>query len=264
MSPEVQLALVAGLLGLFFGSFFNVCIWRIPRRRSIVAPPSACPKCRSRIRIYDNIPVISFLLLRGRCRQCRSRISPRYPLVEMLTGLVFAALALRFGPGPEFVRGVIFAGFLVVLAFIDLDHQVVPDVVSLPGIAAGLASSLLVPGTIVPALRGLVPALLGGALGALIIWLARTLWLKLVRREGMGSGDIPLAALLGTFLGSPRLLLVLFLLAPGLGIMLGGGMAILRRRRVFGRHIPFGPFLALAGLIAYVAGDALLRLWLGR
>jgi leader peptidase (prepilin peptidase)/N-methyltransferase len=252
----------SGVFGLFIGSFLNVCIYRIPRRKSIAYPPSFCPRCRTPIKFYDNIPVISYLLLRGRCRKCGQPIAARYPAVELLTGLLFFALAVKFGLSWEFLRGLLLTGFLIVLSFIDLERQIIPDVISLPGIGAGLVSSLLVPGAILPQLRGLIPALLGGAVGALLIWGAGWVWLKLARREGMGGGDIRLAALIGTFLGWQQTLFVILLLGPLLGILLGGGAALIRRRRVLGRQIPFGPFLAMGAMVALFAGETLLRWWL--
>jgi leader peptidase (prepilin peptidase)/N-methyltransferase len=241
------------LLGLFFGSFFNVCIWRIPRRKSIVHPPSHCPRCKAPIRFYDNIPVLSWLLLRAKCRKCGQPISARYPLVEALTGVLFLLLVLRFGVGWELLRGLVFAGILIVVAFIDLDFRVIPDAISLPGVAVGLLSSLLV--------REFVPALLGAAVGAALIFLAGWLWKLATHREGMGSGDVVLAALMGSFLGWQQGLLAIFL-GVVLGVFVGGGAALFRKRNLK-RPIPFGPFLALGSIAALFLGETILR-WYGR
>ena len=176
LAQQVYVDACIFLLGLFFGSFFNVCIWRIPRRKSIAFPPSHCPRCKAPIRFYDNIPLLSYLLLRAKCRKCGQPISGRYPLVEALTGVLFLLLVLRFGVSWQLLRGLIFTGILIVVAFIDLDFRVIPDAISMPGVAAGLLSSLLV--------RGLVPALLGAAIGAALIFLAGWLWKLATRREG--------------------------------------------------------------------------------
>ena len=256
--PVWYFDLVVGLAGLFFGSFFNVCIWRIPRHKSIVNPPSHCPKCRTPIRFYDNIPVLSYLVLRGRCRKCRQPIAVRYPVVELLTALLFLALAIRFGMTWQFLRGVLLVSLLIIIAFIDLDTRKIPDALSLPGIAAGLLSSLLIPGRLVPALRGLASSAAGAAAGALVIYVVRWLWRTIFRKEGMGAGDVTLAALIGSFLGGQRMLLTILLGALA-GVVVGGIAALVARRKVFGRQIPFGPYFAIGALVALFAGDAILR-----
>jgi len=240
------------LLGLFFGSFFNVCIWRIPRRKSIVFPPSHCPHCKAPIRFYDNIPLLSYLLLRAKCRKCGQPISARYPLVEGLTGILFLLLALKFGVSWQFLRGLVFTGLLVIISFIDLDFKLIPDTISLPGVAVGLLSSLLV--------HELVPALIGAVLGAGIVFLAGWLWKLATRKAGMGSGDIVLAAMMGSFLGWQQLLLAIFI-GVVLGVIIGGGEALLKKRNL-DRPIPFGPFLALGSVIALFLGQMILR-WYG-
>jgi leader peptidase (prepilin peptidase)/N-methyltransferase len=252
LAQQVYFDVCVLLLGLFFGSFFNVCIWRIPRRKSIVRPPSHCPRCKTPIRFYDNIPVLSWLLLRGKCRACGKPISARYPLVEALTGVLFLLLALRFGVSWQLLRGLVFAGILVIVAFIDLDTQVIPDAISLPGVAVGLLSSLLV--------RELVPALIGAAAGAALIFLAGWFWKLATRREGMGSGDVVLAAMMGSFLGWRQGLLAIFL-GVVMGVIVGGGAALLRRRDL-NRPIPFGPYLALGSITALFAGEVIVR-WYG-
>jgi leader peptidase (prepilin peptidase)/N-methyltransferase len=241
------------ILGLFFGSFFNVCIYRIPRRKSIVHPPSHCPRCRAPIKFYDNIPVLSYLLLRAKCRKCRQPIAARYPLVEALTGVLFLLLAVKFGVGWPLLRGLILTGCLIVIAFIDLDFKVIPDAISLPGVAVGLLTSLLV--------RTFVPALIGAATGAAIIFLSGWLWKLATKRAGMGSGDIVLAALMGSFLGWQQGLLAIFL-GVVLGVIVGGGAALVRKRSL-NQPIPFGPFLALGSLAALFLGEPILR-WYGR
>jgi leader peptidase (prepilin peptidase) / N-methyltransferase len=256
--PSWYFDLLAFLLGLFFGSFLNVCIWRIPRRQSIVYPPSACPKCQAPIAFYDNIPIISYVFLLGRCRKCREPISLRYPVVELLTALLFLACAVKFGISWNCLRGVLLAGLLVVLAFIDLDTLTVPDAISIPGIAAGLLTGLLVSG-------GMVAALIGGAVGTTLILLAMLLswllgrlgWQLFQDKQGMGAGDLFLGALIGVFLGWKLALLSVFLGVVA-GVMIGTALILLGRRE-WGRHIPFGPFLAIGSLLALFLGDAILR-----
>jgi leader peptidase (prepilin peptidase)/N-methyltransferase len=254
MTPgqRVYFDALAFLLGLFFGSFFNVCIWRIPRRKSIAFPPSHCPRCKAPIRFYDNIPILSYLLLGARCRKCGQSISGRYPLVEGLTGVLFLLLALKLGISWEFLRGLVFTGLLVIISFIDLDFKLIPDAISMPGVVVGLLSSLLV--------QEFVPSLIGATLGAAIIFLAGWLWKLATRKAGMGSGDIVLAAMMGAFLGWQQLLLAIFI-GVVLGVIIGGGGALLKKRNL-DRPIPFGPFLALGSVTALFLGQAILH-WYG-
>jgi leader peptidase (prepilin peptidase)/N-methyltransferase len=256
--PSWYFDLLALLLGFFIGSFLNVCIWRIPRRQSIVYPPSACPKCLAPIAFYDNIPVISYVFLLGRCRKCRQPISLRYPVVELLTALLFLAGAVKFGPSWTCLRGILLTGLLILLAFIDLDTQTIPDAISIPGIAAGLLTGFLVSG-------GVVAALIGGAVGTSVILLAMLLscllgrfgWQLFQRKQGMGGGDLFLGALIGVFLGW-KLTLLSFFLGVGVGVVIGMALILLSRRK-WGRHIPFGPFLAIGSLVALFLGNAVLR-----
>jgi len=246
------------LLGLALGSFFNVCIYRIPRGLSVAIPPSHCPRCKRRIRPYDNIPVLSYLLLRGRCRDCRGRISPRYVVVELLTALLFVAVYVRFGPSWETVTGLVLVSFLVVLAGIDLEHQVIPFRLSVPGFVLGLAGGFLPPGRFGDALAG-------AALGAAFVLFAWVLWRFLLapvfrrfgvdQREGIGGGDLPFTAMLGAFLGWRSLLVALFaavLSGVVIGLILRGSG---RNRR--GQPVPFGPFLALGALVGLLFGPGL-------
>lgn len=236
--------ILAGVVGAVLGSFANVVIHRVPRRESIVSPPSRCPRCGAPIRPLDNIPLVSFLLLRGRCRNCGGTISWRYPLVEaLMTGLTVAVAAV-FPDWLSRLGALVLVFLLVVITFIDLDHQLILDRISLPGIAAGLAFAVL-QGRGVPAL---LSALGAGALIALIV---------IVSRGGMGVGDVKLAALMGAFLGWPGIAVALFC-----GFMVGGtvGMALLALR-LRGRKdpIPFGPALAAGSLVGLFWGEAIAR-----
>jgi leader peptidase (prepilin peptidase) / N-methyltransferase len=220
-------ALAVLLFGLALGSFLNVCLHRLPRGLSVVSPGSACPSCGRPIPARDNIPVLSWLLLRGRCRHCRARISPRYAAVELLTAALFLVFFLHFGPTLQFVKFCLFAFLLLGLIFTDAAHKLLPDAFTLPGLLLGVAFSLVVPLEVV-AVRGLLwlaglPALvlpwrllslaeslLGAAVGAGLIYAAGALYLRLRGVEGMGFGDVKLMAMVGAFLGAKLTLFTLF------------------------------------------------------
>lgn len=237
--------------GLVIGSFLNVVIARLPEQRSLWMPGSTCPGCGNAIAWHDNIPLVSFAVLRGRCRACATPIPWRYPIVEAATAALFVLAWLVFGGDVrQFVVAVVFLAALVAITVIDLRHQIIPDAITLPGIVAGLVASL-VTGRIswVESVGG---ALLGSGLFVAIIVLSR---------GGMGGGDLKLAAMLGTFLGWQALLVALFV-----AVMLGGisAVALVASRRL-GRKdvIPFGPFLALGGAVALFWADAILAWYLG-
>jgi leader peptidase (prepilin peptidase)/N-methyltransferase len=229
--------------GLVIGSFLNVCIHRLPAGRSIVHPRSSCPGCGHLIRGYDNIPVLSYLVLRGRCRDCGARISHRYPLVELLSG-GFAAMAVtRFGAGWEgLLMYALIASFLVI-TFIDIDHRIIPDTISLPGIVLGLAASFA-PGLLSP-LQSVIGILIGGGSLFLVAWGYQLL----THREGMGGGDIKLLAMIGAFMGWQGVLFTIFV--ASLTGTLAGVALMLRQAGGMKLAVPFGPFLAI-GAIAYL------------
>jgi len=242
--------LAAFVFGTVVGSFLNVCIARIPAGKSVVYPPSICPQCGARIRPWDNVPLLSFLWLRGRCRDCGTGISWRYPLVEALTGALFATNLWMFGLTPWAAVASAFAAALVVISFIDLDHQIIPDVISLPGIVAGLV--LAVPGWG----PSLVDRILGMLLGGGLLWAVAVFYEWARNREGMGGGDIKLLAMIGAFLGW-RGVLVTLLVGSLLGASVGG-LRIALRRAEAGVPIPFGPFLAVGAIVALYWGDQLI------
>jgi len=278
-----EIAIGAGLfvLGSLLGSFLNVVIWRLPRDESIVAPRSRCPACGALIRWYDNIPIVSFIFLRRKCRACKAPISWRYPLVEFLAGLVLLLLYLRFGLGEYlFVYGP-FALALLAITFIDIDHRIIPNEISLPGILVGFGCSFLWPGFWKESLLGI---LLGGGLLFLLSW-----GYSLIRgREGMGMGDVKLLAMMGAFLGW-RSLLFIALFASVQGVLAALAMWLSgvelqpplpeedeeesppppepeaqgppEKVGFFGAAIPFGPFLALAAL-EYLFFGAAFFAWL--
>jgi len=244
------------LVGLVVGSFANVCIHRLPRGLSVVHPPSRCPACGTLIKAYDNLPVLGWLLLRGRCRSCRAHISWRYPVVEATNGLLWLALAFWHGPLPRTFVEMALVSALLVLSLIDLEHQILPDAITLPGIVAGLAASLL-PGSRLAPLASLLSAA-GG-------WLAFAAVAKAYEKtrgvEGLGQGDWKLAALLGAFLGWQKMLLTV-LLASVAGTVVGL-LAIALRGRDLRYALPLGSFLGAAGVLVVFLGDALVAWYRG-
>ena len=250
MTPPAITLTFTVILGLCVGSFLNVVIARLPAGRSIVYPGSSCPRCGKSIAWYDNLPVLSYALLRGRCRNCRNSISWRYPAVEIASGILFALAYLRFESGFGLASALVLLAGLVAITAIDLDHQIIPDVLSVPGIALGLLFSVA-PGGIGWA-DSLLGVLVGGGVFVVII-VASTL---VIGQAGMGVGDIKLGAMLGAFLGW-KLALLSILLSMLLGGPLAGTLLATGRK---GRKdpIPFGPLLALGGLISLFWGDAVL------
>lgn len=229
------------ILGAVIGSFLNVCIYRIPEGESVVTPRSRCPHCLTTIRWYHNLPVLSWVLLKGRCAYCGAAFSIRYPLVEALTGLLFALFFFRFGFHQVTLVAWLLVAALVTISMIDLDHQIIPDVISLPGIPIGFLCSLALPW--VSWQSSLLGILLGG--GILLAIALGYEWLT--RQEGMGLGDVKLLAMLGAFLGAPAILPIIFL-ASLMGTLVGVPLMLIKRA---GRKlaIPFGPFLAGAALV---------------
>jgi leader peptidase (prepilin peptidase) / N-methyltransferase len=254
---------LAALLGLIFGSFFNVVIWRVPLHKSISSPPSHCPRCRKPIRPYDNIPVLSWLLLRGRCRDCDKKISVRYPLIEALTGLLFVAAFARFGLNLLTVKAIVFISLLIITAFIDLDHQIIPFGFSVTGLALGLLGGIVAPPP------HLARALSAAALGAGFVLFAMLLWRYVLaglfrrfgvdQKEGMGFGDLPYAAMIGAFVGL-KALIVALAAAVVFGVIIGL-LARSSGRNQRGQPIPFGPFLALGALTGLFFGPQLFDIY---
>ncbi len=234
-------SLLALGLGLLIGSFLNVCIHRLPLKEPIAVSRSRCPSCGKPIRSWDNIPVISFLILAGKCRDCGKKISRQYPLVEMANGVGYFLLVWRFGAGFPTVVYAVFFSSLLVITFIDLDHQIIPDAITLPGMVVGLAAS----GFLLP--TGLASALLGLFLGGGLFYAVAVL-----SRGGMGGGDIKLIAMIGSFLGWKGTLLTILtgaLAGSVVGLFL---MAFYGKDRKF--PVPFGPFLSMGALIALFGG----------
>lgn len=237
------------ILGSIVGSFLNVCIYRLPRDQSIVTPRSFCPRCRKPIRWYDNIPFASFLLLRGRCRFCRRRISSIYLIVEALTAALFVFFYQRFGWGPFFWIYVSFFSSLLVASFIDLEHQLIPDSISVGGLGIGILLSFFIPqlhGT-----QNRWASLLSSSIGVLVgggsIYLIGMLGNFLFKKESMGGGDVKLLAMVGALLGWEKALLAFFV-APLFGSVVGVTLKLTKGAEI----IPYGPFLSLASFIAFL------------
>jgi leader peptidase (prepilin peptidase)/N-methyltransferase len=242
-------------LGLIVGSFANVCIHRLPRGLSVVSPPSRCPTCGALIRPWDNVPVLSYLILRGRCRSCRARISARYPAVEAANGLAYLGLAVRGGPTPRTGVEMVLVSLLLVLSLIDLDHHLLPNLITRPGIALGLAASFL-PGAPVKPLSAAAAAL-GGYL---TFFLVASAYRRVRHVEGLGQGDWKMVAMLGAFLGWQKMLLVVFL-ATLAGTVVGLAFVAFWGRD--GRYaLPLGTFLGIAGIVVVFTGDPILS-WYG-
>ena len=242
-TPFIMYCVFAFLFGAVVGSFLNVCICRMPGNESVVFPPSHCTKCDYVIRWYDNIPILSYLLLKGRCRRCGERISLQYPLVELLNGALSLALFLKFGPGFVFAVLFVFCSALVVVTFIDLEHQIIPDAITLPGIVAGFIVSFFIPQL------GWLNSLIGIVAGGGSLLVVAYGYQLVAKKDGMGGGDVKLLAMMGAFLGWKAILFIIFS-ASLLGSVIGVSL-MLAQKKDGSLAIPFGPFLA-SGAILYI------------
>jgi len=242
-----------GLLGLAFGSFLNVCIYRLPRRESLLWPASHCTACRRLLAWYENVPIVSWLVLRGRCRTCQTPISAAYPIVEAITAIVFAGAVFVYGLTWLLVVRLVFASALIVLFVIDLRHRILPNVITLPGIVFGFVASWFLP-------PGWLSSLIGIAAGGGVLLAIAEGYYRLRGQEGLGMGDVKMLAMIGAFLGWPLMLLTLVLAsfagsAVGIALMASG-------RGTMQAALPFGTFLALGALAAAVVGDSILGWYL--
>lgn len=245
-------AVIAGAFGLVIGSFLNVCIYRVPRDLSIVRPRSFCPECGKPVAWYDNIPVLSYVLLGGRCRECKSAIGARYPIVELSTALLFAGVAARYGASLSALKWMIFEALLVVLFWTDLEEQLLPDEFTLGGTLAGVILALFVkvpgifPDLVFPAWKVVWRSLFSAGLGAVClagpIWLLGWAYERVRKREGLGFGDVKLLALLGVFLGLENGLFALLVGAVA-GTLIGLAYVLLARKKLSEAELPFGSFL---------------------
>lgn len=249
------------LLGSVVGSFLNVCIYRLPREKSIVHPPSACPGCEKPIRFYDNIPIVSYILLKGTCRDCGAKISIRYPIVELLTGILYVTLLREFGLTFELAVFLLFVSLLVIISFIDLDFRIIPDILSIGGLVAGFI--LAIPRPFFKYLSpkfGILDSLYGILVGGGILFAIAWIYEFFTKREGMGGGDIKLLGMIGAFCGIKGVVFSL-VSASFIGTLVGIPL-ILAKGRDTKYAIPFGPFLSLGALIYVYRGDSLIRLLL--
>ena len=245
------MAIFAFIFGAVFGSFLNVCIYRLPRSLSIVKPGSFCPNCRKPIEWFDNIPFFGYLVLRGRCRRCHKKISPRYVLVELLTASLFLALYLRFGLSAAFFIFGLFVLGLLLVTFIDWEHYLIPDLVVYPGIVLGLLFNFLFPqmaSSSATPLFAVKEAAIGILVGGGFLYLIALVGQFILKKEAMGGGDIKLLAMIGAFLGWKGVLVSIFF-----GSLIGAVISILLifiglKKRT--DYIPFGPYLSLGGVIA--------------
>jgi len=242
------------ILGALIGSFLNVCICRLPREESIVTPGSHCPQCKNPIRFYDNIPLVSYVLLRGKCRYCGKPISIQYPMVEGITALFSWVLFATYGPSLSYLFFFAFVAALIVMTVIDLQHQIIPDVISLPGMGVGLLGSLILPH--LSFLNSLGGLLLGGG----SLFLVGTIYQWLFKREGMGGGDVKLLGMIGAFLGWKAVILTI-LLSSLIGSLIGILVMVLKGKD-FKYAIPFGPFLSLGAALTLFYGESMIRWYL--
>ena len=253
-------AVLAGLFGLLIGSFLNVCIYRMPRDLSVVRPRSHCPGCGHTIAWYDNVPIVSYLLLHGRCRYCSAHISVRYPIVEGATGLLFFLAVCLWGPNVEGAKYCCFAAILVGLGFTDLEERILPDEFTLGGVLAGIAFAFLVPisnaiaplalgDAVSPRIANLIESAGSAALLSLTMYAIGELYLRIRGREGLGFGDVKMLAAIGAFLGLQG---ALFSLMAGsiLGSVCGIAYIKLARKEASSYQLPFGTFLAAGALLA--------------
>lgn len=268
MPPSQVIAIFVFVFGLVIGSFLNVCISRLPEGKSVVKPASRCPKCQTPIKPYDNIPILSYLILGGKCRACKTRISPIYPAVEFLTAILFIACFFVFGATVVAAKWAAFSGILIVLVLTDWRHRLLPDKANFTGLAIGLLFSFFVLPVDGAALAlsnriydfpppapvlSFVDAILGATVGGGILWLVGEGYFRLRGREGMGFGDVKMMLMAGAFLGLRRTILTI-LIGSLLGALIGGGFMLISRRSS-DYELPFGTFLGIAALLVVFFGN---------
>jgi leader peptidase (prepilin peptidase)/N-methyltransferase len=265
-------AVLALLCGLLIGSFLNVCIYRLPRDLSVVRPRSFCPACGHMVAWFDNVPLVSYALLRGRCRYCKAAIPARYPVVELLTGMLFFLAVESLGVSLAALKLCVFGALLVGLIFADLEERILPDEFTLGGTAAGVVMAFVVPmepslaylfvsGSLSPALVSVSESVLGALVGGGAIWLVGALYQKLRHREGLGFGDVKMVAMIGAFLGL-RGVLGTLLLGSVAGSVVGLVFIVLTRKEASTYELPFGSFLGAAAIFIAFLGTPLLNWYL--
>ena len=248
-----MIAVTTFIFGMCIGSFLNVCIYRLPNSKSIVFPPSACPACEEPIRFYDNIPILSYILLRGKCRACKTNISLRYPLVELMSGLFAFSIYLKFGASLDALITYCFLAALITVIYIDIDHWIIPDSITLPGILVGLAASFFIHKI------SFVDSVLGVLIGGGTLWIVAFGYQLLMKKEGMGGGDIKLLAMIGAFIGWKGVLLTIFL--SSLIGTIANIPGMLLSKKFFNYKLPFGPFIAIAAIVDVFFGQEIIALY---
>ncbi len=252
--PHFFIEAITFIFGLCIGSFLNVCIYRLPKGKSVVSPPSSCPNCGHKLAFWENIPLLSYLLLRGRCLKCHQRISLKYPLVEFLTGILFLLCYENFGISIPFFSAITLSSALVAITFIDLEHKIIPDTISLTGILIGFVFSFFMPN------MDWVDSLLGIILGGGILYLVIWAYYLATKKIGMGGGDIKLLAMIGAFLGWKAIPFIIFLSALTGSIVGIIFLTVTRKGRDY--EIPFGPFLAFAAVLQLFYGEKIYSIYL--
>jgi leader peptidase (prepilin peptidase)/N-methyltransferase len=251
--PAVEATLVT-LVGLMIGSFMNVCIYRLPRHLSPVRPRSSCTKCGHALAWYENIPIGSYLVLRGRCRGCGAPISLMYPIIEAITGLMFLGAYLLYGPSLLLLTRLVFGCTMIVLFVIDLQHKILPNVITLPGIVVGLLLSEL-------AGPGWRDSLIGIAAGGGMLWAIAEIYYRVRKEEGLGMGDVKMLAMIGAFLGW-KLMLLTLVLASFSGTIVGV-VILIAKKESLKYALPFGTFLAVGAIASAAVGDRFVAWYFG-
>jgi leader peptidase (prepilin peptidase)/N-methyltransferase len=246
------------IFGALVGSFLNVCIYRLPSGASIVFPSSHCPKCKAKIKPYDNIPIFSYIILGGKCRSCRERFSARYPLIELISALFALFLYLKFGLSLALPYYYLFICTLIVITFIDIDHYIIPDIISIPMIAIGLLAAFFK--NDLGLVTGFKSAMLGAITGACLLLLVAALYYVIKKKEGMGMGDVKLLAMLGAFLGLRSIFFIIFI-SSLIGAAYGIPYIVIKKKT--SQHmLPFGPFLAAAGILYLFYGEEIISFYI--
>ena len=264
--PAPIMNIVFFVLGAVVGSFLNVCIHRLPRGGSLISPGSHCPKCGRHIRWFDNIPMLSYILLMRRCRYCGATISGHYFIVELISSLLFLGLYMRFGLSINLLIYLVLTSSLIVMSFIDFDYRIIPDVLNCPGIVIGLVLSILHPAIHIrpqpwdrvftsPAIASVADSFSGIILGAGFLFALAILGRAIFKKEAMGFGDVKLLAMIGAFLGWQMVVLTIFISA-----LIGSIIGIIIKLKTTGSYIPYGPYLALGAIVAIFGGEKII-LW---
>jgi leader peptidase (prepilin peptidase)/N-methyltransferase len=256
----MMLYIIVFVFGALIGSFLNVCIYRIPKEKSVVTPPSTCPSCGTGIKFYDNIPILSYIILRGRCRNCKAEFSARYPFVEFINAALYIAVLYSFGYASPWalLAYFFFVSTLMVIFFIDLDHQIIPNSITFPGmpIAVILGATILPDPFLRDNLLGFRDAAIGFLAGGGFFYLTAVFGRAILKKEAMGMGDVKMMAMVGGLLGWKAVILTTFM-GSLLGSIIGVSL-IMAKGREWGARIPFGPYLALGALVSLLWGEDIL------